>query len=76
MIALRQKGELEVSGNRSSGVLCFYWKMVNSIHRAANTSEVHNALQGNPGMWDGRELQCARCEWHGEPPATFTAVGP
>lgn len=42
---------------------------------ASNTSRVHRALQESPGTWEGRELQCACCEWHGEPPAMFTADG-
>lgn len=77
MIYSRQKGEL-VSENRSSEAetCAFIGKWCSSIRRRSKYIKgVHRALQGNPGMWDGKELQCVWCELHGESPAMFTANG-
>lgn len=68
MIYSRQKGEL-VSENRSSEAetCAFIGKWCSSIRRRSKYIKgVHRALQGNPGMWDGKELQCVWCELHGE----------
>lgn len=78
MIYSRQKRELVVSENRSSEAesCTFIGKQCSSIHRSSKyTKRVHGPLQGNPGTWEGRELQCAWCERRGEPPATFIADG-
>lgn len=65
MIYSRQKGELVTSENGSSeAVYCaFIEKWCNGIDRNSKYIKgVHSLLQGNQGMWKGRELLCAWCE--------------
>lgn len=73
----RQKGELMVSENRSSEAesRAFIGKWCISIHSSFKYIKGAQSFSRKPRNMGGKGMQCACCEWHGEPPAVLIAQG-